>query len=86
MTIEVNFTGFHPVHRVGYQCSGYYQDLEWGACCTARLLRFVEQYYGVACTVTPDRPDLNALNVFYTKLMKWGLQYRNVQTASLNGS
>jgi hypothetical protein len=76
LIIEVNFTGYHPVHRVGFQCSGYFQDIEWGACCTARLLRFVERNYGVECRVIPDRADMNGLNRFYTKVMKWGLLYR----------
>lgn len=76
IVIEVNFTGCHPVFRVGFQASGYYQDMEWGACCTSRLLRFLERSDGAEIAVVPDRPDMKRLHEFYTKVMKWGLLYR----------
>ncbi len=68
--IEINFTGFHPVHRRGFQCSGYYQDPEWGASLTARLLRFVEKSDGVTVHVEIDVDELPD-NVFHSNVARW---------------
>jgi hypothetical protein len=68
--VEVNFCGFHPVFRRGYQCSGYYQDWEWGASMTARLLRFLERADGIRIDVEADDRQ-NPGWWFYNKLSKW---------------
>jgi hypothetical protein len=68
--VEVNFCGFHPVHRRGYQCSGYYQDWEWGASMIARLLRFLEREDGIRIDVEADDPQ-HPWWWFYNKLSKW---------------
>jgi hypothetical protein len=68
--VEVNFCGFHPVHRRGYQCSGYFQDYEWGASMIARLLRFLEREDGVRIDVEADDPK-SPWWWFYHKLSKW---------------
>ncbi len=82
VVIEVNFTGCHPVHRAGFQASGYYQDIEWGAHCTSRLLRFIERTDGVEVTVAPDCPQMPNLQEFYTKVLKWGLLSRAASRGS----
>ncbi|MEO8127156.1 MAG: hypothetical protein ABI822_08695, partial [Bryobacteraceae bacterium] len=48
VVIEVNFSGYHPVWGEGFQCSGYYQDVPWGASMIARLLRFIEDADGIS--------------------------------------
>jgi hypothetical protein len=68
--VEVNFCGFHPVHRRGYQCSGYFQDVEWGASMIARLLRFLEREDGIRIDVEADDPQHPGW-WFYNKLSKW---------------
>jgi len=68
--VEVNFCGFHPVHRRGYQCSGYYQDYEWGASMIARLLHFLEVSDGIRIDVEADDQE-NPEWWFYNKLSKW---------------
>jgi len=68
--IEMNFTGFHPVHRRGFQCSGYFQDWDWGASMTARLFRFVEKVDGLAIDIeldVDDSPD----KMFYSEIARW---------------
>ncbi len=68
--IEVNFTGFHPVFRPGFQCSGYYQDPEWGAALTGRLLRFVEKEHGLTIHVDVDCDD-RAERAFHANVARW---------------
>jgi hypothetical protein len=68
--VEMNFAGFHPVHRRGFQCSGYYQDPEWGASLTARLLRYVEKSDNVTVHIEIDVDDLPE-KVFHSSVARW---------------
>jgi len=65
VVIEVNFSGFHPLHNRGFQCSGWFHDEKWGALSAARLVRFLEQRCGVKVSIEADRPDLETENEFY---------------------
>lgn len=66
--IEVNFSGFHPIHNRGFQCSGWFHDQQWGALSAARLVRFLEERCGVAVTIEADRPGLEEENRFYAEV------------------
>jgi hypothetical protein len=68
--VEMNFTGFHPVHRRGFQCSGFYQDPEWGASMTARLLRFLEKSDGVTVHIELDVDELPE-RLFHSNVARW---------------
>lgn len=78
VVIEVNFSGFHPVHNRGFQCSGWFHDGEWGALSTARLLRFLEERCEIAVSIETDRPEATVAKRFYAcveqsrKLLKYG--------------
>jgi hypothetical protein len=52
--IETNPSGYHPVFRPGFHCSGFLQDGEWGPTAIAWLLRFVQERYGVHVRVMID--------------------------------
>lgn len=45
--VEINFAGFHPVHRHGFQCSAFLSSPELAPETLPRLLRFVRRRYGV---------------------------------------
>jgi hypothetical protein len=68
VVIEVNFSGFHPVHNRGFQSSGWFHDEEWGALSTARLVRFLEDQCGVRVSIEPDRPELTVAHWFYARV------------------
>ena len=73
--IEVNFTGFHPVFKRGFHCSGYFHDRNWGACDTARLLNHVARKDGVEVVAEPDAPDHIPDNRFYHETANWQLRH-----------
>ncbi len=68
VVVEVNFSGFHPVHNRGFQCSGWFHDEEWGALSAARLVRFLEERCGVHVSIEADRPDLKIANWYYAEV------------------
>ncbi|HEX3682078.1 MAG TPA: hypothetical protein VHU83_05995 [Bryobacteraceae bacterium] len=63
--VEVNFSGFHPVFKRGFHCSGYFHDYFSGACDTARLLNYVACADGVQILVRADAPGHPVENRFY---------------------
>jgi hypothetical protein len=71
MVIEVNFSGFHPVFKRGFHCSGYYHDYNWGACDTARLLNHVARTDRVDVFVLADSPNYPIENQFYADAAEW---------------
>jgi hypothetical protein len=71
VVIEVNFSGFHPIHRRGFQCSGYLQDKDWGAKSVARLICFIEKIYEMNIVVCADVKEESAENEFYSDVSKW---------------
>jgi hypothetical protein len=71
VVIEVNFSGFHPVHRRGFQCSGYLQDKDWGAKAVASLICFIEKVYEMKIVVCADLKKESAENEFYSDVSKW---------------
>jgi len=77
VVIEVNFSGYHPVCGRGFQCSGYYQDVPWGASMIARLLRFVEDMDGVSIDVRIDVEEPSREKDFYAEVIRWCEMLRN---------
>ncbi len=77
IVIEVNFSGYHPVCGEGFQCSGYYQDVEWGASMIARLLRFVEDSDGVSIVLDVDLKNYSREASFYAEVIRWREMLRN---------
>jgi hypothetical protein len=77
IVIEVNFSGYHPVCGEGFQCSGYYQDVEWGASMIARLLRFVEDTDGVSIVLDIDLKNASREASFYAEVIRWREMLRN---------
>ncbi len=77
IVIEVNFSGYHPVCGEGFQCSGYYQDVEWGASMIARLLRFVEDTDGVSIDLDIDLKNSSREGDFYAEVIRWREMLRN---------
>lgn len=71
MLIEVNFSGFHPVFKRGFHCSGYFHDYLSGACDTARLLNHVARADGVQMIVRADTPSHPVENKFYADTAEW---------------
>jgi hypothetical protein len=69
--IEANPSGFHPVYKRGFHCSGFYHDIEWGANITARLLRFIEKVDGVQVVVDPDAQEFRHEHKFYSDVVYW---------------
>jgi hypothetical protein len=69
--VEVNFSGFHPVFKRGFHCSGYYHDYDWGSCDTARLLNHLERVDGVKILVHADAPERPDENRFYGDVAVW---------------
>jgi hypothetical protein len=77
MVIEVNFSGYHPVCGEGFQCSGYYQDVPWGASNIARLLRFVEDADGLSIDLDIDLTEASRERDFYGEVIRWREMLRN---------
>jgi hypothetical protein len=77
MVIEVNFSGYHPVNGEGFQCSGYYQDVPWGASNIARLLRFVEDADGLSIDLDIDVTEASRERDFYGEVIRWREMLRN---------
>lgn len=71
IVIEVNFSGYHPVCEEGFQCSGYYQDVPWGASMIARLLRFVEDADGISINLDIDVTESSRERDFYEEVIRW---------------
>jgi hypothetical protein len=71
IVIEVNFSGFHPVYRRGFQCSGYYQERDWGANSVARLIRFIETNDAVTIRVEPDVESDSVGKKYYSDVVRW---------------
>ena len=91
--IEANFSGFHPVFKRGFHCSGYFHDQHWGSCDTARLLNHVAQTDGIEVTARADAPDHPIENRFYSEVANWQLRHgghdaplprRQIDSASLD--
>jgi hypothetical protein len=76
--IEVNFSGFHPVFKRGFHCSGYFHDRHWGACDTARLLNHVARKDGVPVEAHADAPEYPLENRFYFEAARWQLRHRGM--------
>jgi hypothetical protein len=83
VVIEVNFSGFHPVFKRGFHCSGYFHDYHWGACDTARLLNHVARTDGVVVTPVADAPDHPVENRFYEDAAAW--QHRHEAARAKTG-
>jgi hypothetical protein len=77
VVIEVNFSGYHPVWRRGFQCSGFYQDVQWGASVSARLLRFVEDVDNVSIKLRIDLPEASRERDFFAEVSRWHKRFRN---------
>jgi hypothetical protein len=69
--IEMNPTGVHPVHRPGFQCSGFFQDPDWGASLVARLLRFIERRRQVKILIRTDASADCSEARFYADVARW---------------
>jgi hypothetical protein len=77
VVIEVNFSGYHPVNGPGFQCSGYFQDVPWGASMIARLLRFVEAAEGISIDLRIDSDERSRERDFYAEVIRWREMFRN---------
>jgi hypothetical protein len=66
--VEVNFSGYHLVHRPGFHCSGYFHDPGSGRGNTARLLCHIGKSDGVRAIVVPDAATYRQENVFYQQV------------------
>jgi hypothetical protein len=77
VVIEVNFSGYHPVWRPGFQCSGFYQDVRWGASMIARLLRFVENVDDVSINLRIDLEEASCERDFFAEVSRWHKLFRN---------
>ncbi len=75
--VEVNFSGCHPVHLPGFHCSGFYQDVDWGASMIARLFRYLEEVRGLEIQVVADVPEQSAERDFYGEVNRWRDRFRN---------
>jgi ATP-grasp domain, R2K clade family 2 len=82
--IEINFTGFHPAFKRGFNCSGYFHDPKWGACDTARLLNHVARKDGVDVIAEPDAPEYPVDNGFYREVANWQLRHRGLAVPILH--
>jgi len=69
--IEANFAGFHPVYRPGFQVSGYFVNLDWGAKSTAQLMRFVEKRDRLRIDVIADVDVESKERAFYDDVNRW---------------
>jgi hypothetical protein len=77
--IEVNFSGCHPVHLPGFHCSGFYQDVDWGASMIARLLRYLEEVRGLEIQIMADAPGKSVEKDFYGEVNRWRDLFRSRQ-------
>ncbi len=77
--VEVNFSGYHPVHLSGFHCSGFYQDVDWGASMIARLFRYLEEARGLEIHVLPDVAPACPEKDFYTEVNRWRDLFRSRQ-------
>jgi hypothetical protein len=75
--VEVNFSGCHPVHLPGFHCSGFYQDVDWGASMIARLLRYLEEVRGLEIQLVADVPEKSVEKDFYGEVNRWRDLFRN---------
>jgi hypothetical protein len=66
--VEVNFSGYHLVHRPGFHCSGYFHDPGSGQGNTARLLSYIGAADGVKIIVLPDAATYPEENRFYEQV------------------
>ena len=66
--VEVNFSGYHLVHRPGFHCSGYFHDPGSGQSNTARLLSYIGAADGVKVIVGPDAEAHSEENLFYARV------------------
>ena len=71
VVIEVNFTGFHPVHRRGFQCSGYFINEEWGAKSIAHWIRFMEKSDGFQIELNADVEEDSKERAYYQQVTAW---------------
>jgi hypothetical protein len=69
--IEANFAGFHPVYRPGFQVSGYFVNLDWGAKSTAQLMRFVENRDRLRIDALADVDVESKERTFYGEVIRW---------------
>lgn len=69
--LEINWGGFHPVGEVGFQCSGYLAQDAWGAYRVAKLIRFLEDQYGIQIVVTAPSAPADTLSVLYVSIHRW---------------
>jgi hypothetical protein len=79
--IEVNFSGFHPVFKRGFHCSGYFHDRHWGACDTARLLNHVASKDDVEVEPHADAPEYPLENGFYWEAARWQQRHRGIHVS-----
>ena len=86
IVIEVNFSGFHPVFKRGFHCSGYYHDQKWGACDTARLLNHVARTHRVDVFVLADSPDRPYENWFYAETAAWQRRHKAARCLTAHSS
>lgn len=71
IVIEANFSGFHQVFRRGFQCSGYFQDPDWGAKSIASLVQFIEKGYDLTITIGLDTEAESEESRFYSDIIQW---------------
>lgn len=71
VVIEVNFAGFHPVHRRGFQCSGYFINEEWGAKSIAHWIRFMEKSDGFQIELDADVQEESTERTYYQQVTAW---------------
>lgn len=69
--IEINFAGDHPYEKPGFQCSGFLGQKIWGPPVFARLLRFVENKYGMHFHCGTAEGAHPALNAMYWWISRW---------------
>jgi hypothetical protein len=71
VVIEVNFAGFHPVHRRGFQCSGYFINEQWGAKSIAHWIRFMEKSDGFQIELDADVQGESTERTYYQQVTAW---------------
>jgi hypothetical protein len=69
--IEVNFSGFHPVFGRGFQCSGFFQHPSAGPALVARLMRFIQEQYGVSWRFRPAVTAPADVAALYDWIARW---------------
>ena len=66
--IDANPAGFHPVHKRGFQCSGFLQAPRWAAPVAARLLESVSRQYGIEIDIELDAPEHREVTRAYRRV------------------